>query len=62
MIKRVERGQLQNRFTLKSNTQPPVYDAEVEWAAPLLDMAPKAERIVHRMLRLETKIKETSDA
>ena len=62
MIKRIEHGQLQNRFTLKSNTQPPVYDAEIEWAAPLLDMRPKAQRIIHRMLRLETKNKEVSDA
>ena len=44
VIKRVERGQLPNRFTLKSNTQPPIYDAEVEWAAIILEMRPPAQR------------------
>jgi hypothetical protein len=54
VIKRVERGQLPNRFTLKSNTQPPVYDAEVEWAVPIRDMTPKTPRAIQRMWRPET--------
>ena len=38
VIKRFERGQLPNRFNLRSNTEPPIYDAEVEWAAKVKTM------------------------
>lgn len=38
VIKRLERGQLPNRFNLRSNTEPPIYDAEVEWAAKVKSM------------------------
>jgi hypothetical protein len=62
VIKHVEHGQLPDRFTLKSNTRPPVYDAEIKWAAPVIDMRPKARQISRKMVRWETKVEEPSDA
>ena len=41
MVKRLAKGQLPDRFNLLSNTEPPIYDAQLEWAAPVLAMRPK---------------------
>ena len=41
MVKRVERGQLPGRFTLRSVTEPPIYDAEVIWTALVTGMEPR---------------------
>jgi hypothetical protein len=41
LVKKVRRGQLDGRFNLLSNTEPPIYDAEVEWAAKVRQMSPR---------------------
>lgn len=41
VIKAITHGQLPGRFTLLANVGPPIYDAEVEWAARVTDMRPK---------------------
>jgi hypothetical protein len=40
LIKTLERGR-NGRFNLKSNTEPVIQDAEVRWAAPVIDMKPR---------------------
>jgi hypothetical protein len=35
-VKRLRRGSVSNRFVLESTNAPPIEDAEVEWAAPIL--------------------------
>lgn len=41
LVKRLERGQLAGHFNLISNTEPPIYDAIVEWAARVKQMTPR---------------------
>lgn len=41
LVKRLERGQLPGRFNLLSNTEPPIYDVDVEWAAQVRAMTPR---------------------
>lgn len=38
MVKKITRGGVPKRFTLLSLTQAPVYDAEVVWAAEIMEM------------------------
>lgn len=40
MIKRLTKGR-GKRFTLESNYDPPIYDVEVAWAAPVKNMVPR---------------------
>ena len=42
VLKRLERGQLPDRFNLRSNIEPPIYDAEVKWAAKVKTLEPTA--------------------
>lgn len=41
VVKTPRRGQLKRRFVLDSNTEPPIYDAEVLWGAIVREMRPK---------------------
>lgn len=41
MVKTLRKGQLKRRFTLESNTEQPLYDAEVLWAARVKEMRPR---------------------
>jgi hypothetical protein len=41
LVKKLTKGQLEGRFTLLSNTEPPIYDAGVQWAAPVRGILPK---------------------
>lgn len=41
LVKTLKVGQLPNRFTLISNAEQPVYDAEITWAARVRQMTPK---------------------
>lgn len=41
LVKELRRGQLDRRFNLFSNTQPPIYDVQVVWAALVKDMRPR---------------------
>ncbi|MBS1725052.1 MAG: helix-turn-helix transcriptional regulator [Armatimonadetes bacterium] len=41
LVKKVIKGQIPRRFTLLSNTEPPIYDAEIVWAAQVKDMRPQ---------------------
>jgi transcriptional regulator with XRE-family HTH domain len=41
LVKLLMRGQLAGHFTLLSNTEPPIYDAIVEWAAIVKSMRPR---------------------
>ncbi|QXX74263.1 helix-turn-helix domain-containing protein [Methylovirgula sp. HY1] len=41
LIKKIEKGQLKGRFTLRSNIEPPIYDAEIIWAARVKQMRPR---------------------
>ena len=41
LVKKLVKGQLADRYTLKSNTEPPIYDAVVVWAARVKQMTPR---------------------
>ena len=41
LVKKLTSGGISGRYTLKSNTEPPIYDAAVEWAAPVKQMSPR---------------------
>lgn len=41
LVKKLRLGQLPDRYTLLSNTEPPIYDVEVVWAARVIAMTPK---------------------
>ena len=41
LVKKLTEGGIKGRYTLKSNTEPPIYDAAVEWAAPVKQMSPR---------------------
>lgn len=41
LIKKLMPGQLAGRYTLLANTEPPIYDAAVEWAAKVRQMSPR---------------------
>lgn len=41
LVKKLKRGQLPGHFTLLSNTEPPIYDAALVWAARVTNMAPR---------------------
>lgn len=41
LVKQLKPGQLPNRFSLFSNTEAPIYDVIVEWAARVKDMRPR---------------------
>jgi transcriptional regulator with XRE-family HTH domain len=41
LVKKLQRGQLAGRFNLLSNTEPPIYDAEVVWAAKVKQLTPR---------------------
>lgn len=41
LVKQLKRGQLPGRFNLLSNTEPPIYDAAVVWAARVTHMTPR---------------------
>lgn len=41
VVKRLAPGQLPKRFNLLSNTEPPIYDARIAWAARVREMRPK---------------------
>lgn len=41
LVKKLQRGQLPGLFNLISNTEPPIYDAQVEWAAAVKAMVPR---------------------
>ena len=41
MVKQLRQGQMPGRYHLFSNTEPPIYDAELEWAAEVKFMRPK---------------------
>jgi transcriptional regulator with XRE-family HTH domain len=41
LVKKVRRGQLEGRFTLLSNTEPPIYDVQIDWAAKVRQMSPR---------------------
>lgn len=41
LVKKLKLGQLPDRYTLLSNTEPPIYDVEVVWAARVIAMTPK---------------------
>lgn len=41
LVKELRRGQLPKRFSLFSNTEPPVYDVVIHWAARVKDMRPR---------------------
>lgn len=44
LVKEMQRGHLKGRFTLHSNIgEPPIYDAEVNWAARVKDMRPRGD-------------------
>lgn len=40
LVKQLKAGQLEGRFDLHSNTEPPIYDAEVVWASPVITISP----------------------
>ena len=39
LVKRVSAGQLPDRYNLSANTEPPIYDAEIVWAAVVSHIA-----------------------
>lgn len=41
LVKQLKKGQLPGHFHLISNTEPPIYDAIVEWAAIVKQMTPR---------------------
>lgn len=41
LVKKLARGQIKGRYTLLSNTEPPIYDQTIEWAAKVKHMMPK---------------------
>ena len=41
LVKKLQRGQLPGRFNLISNTEAPIYDVEVTWAARVKAMTPR---------------------
>lgn len=41
MVKQLQPSRVRGRFHLISNTEPPIFDAEVEWAAKVIGMAPR---------------------
>lgn len=41
LIKKLKRGRHRGRFDLYSNVEPPIYDVSVEWAARVINMAPR---------------------
>jgi transcriptional regulator with XRE-family HTH domain len=41
LVKKLQRGQMEDTYTLISNTEPPIYDAEVDWAARVNQMSPR---------------------
>ncbi|WP_051592655.1 hypothetical protein [Methylosinus sp. sav-2] len=40
LVKKVVRGQLPGKHTLLSNTEPPIYDVAILWAARVREMTP----------------------
>jgi transcriptional regulator with XRE-family HTH domain len=40
LVKKLQRGQLKGHFNLISNTEPPIYDAAIVWAAKVKSMTP----------------------
>jgi hypothetical protein len=41
LVKKLQRGQLPGHFNLLSNTEAPIYDVEVAWAAKVKNMTPR---------------------
>jgi transcriptional regulator with XRE-family HTH domain len=41
VVKKLTKGQLPGRYTLVANTEPPIYDAAVIWAARIKHMTPR---------------------
>jgi transcriptional regulator with XRE-family HTH domain len=41
LVKKLARGQLPGHYTLLSNTEPPIYDVLIDWAAPVKTMQPR---------------------
>lgn len=41
LIKKLRRGQIEDRWTLESQFEPPIYDAEVAWGAVVKSMVPR---------------------
>lgn len=41
LVKKLQRGQLEGRFNLLSNTEPPIYDVKIVWAAKVKAMTPR---------------------
>ena len=41
LVKKLTEGAIKGRYTLKSNTEPPIYDAAIEWAAIVRQMSPR---------------------
>lgn len=41
LVKKLQRGQLEDTYTLLSNTEPPIYDADLDWAAEVKQMSPR---------------------
>lgn len=41
LVKKLKRGQIAGHFTLLSNTEPPIYDVLVDWAAVVTNMTPR---------------------
>lgn len=41
LVKKLKRGQIAGHFTLVSNTEPPIYDVLVDWAAIVTNMTPR---------------------
>ena len=41
LVKQIKRGQIPHSWTLMSNSGPPIYDQQVEWAARVIDIRPR---------------------
>lgn len=41
LVKRLKRGQIEGRWTLESQFEPPIYDVQIEWGAVVKNMTPR---------------------